>query len=416
MPKLKICLVSPPYSGHLNPILALGRELMEIADITVISTPSAMASATAAGLDTYPILKEAESIVAEIASPGRSVKSNPLLLYRQLKANVSLQSDLLRELELAFARLKPDLVIADFTLPVSGVAAVRHGARWWTTLPSPCVFETRDGPAAYFGGLSPATSWPGHLRDFALRGLTRLFKRIMFFIFRSSFQKAGLSSVYRADGSERVYSPEKIIASSIAELEFASGYPDHFVFAGPLLYTPPQPRSEQPEFIAGCGHILITLGSHQAHHKDSLAETMRELARMHPGWIFHFTDGDPDSNRVHRDENFHRHGFIRYDELLPRYDLVVHHGGMGVLLHCLTHGIPAIVLPMDFDQFDYAARLADKGLAYRVRSPRQIGEVLPLAVADQIMAHRCRTYRDLIAAYQPGPLIREMVTAAFADL
>ncbi|MDB6080029.1 MAG: glycosyl transferase, partial [Akkermansiaceae bacterium] len=220
---------------------------------------------------------------------------------------------------------------------------------------------------------------------------------------------------YRSDGSERVYSAEKIVASSIAELEFSKSYPEHFIFAGPLLYTPPQPSSGGPEFTPGRRHILITLGSHQAHHKDSLADTMRFIARNHPEWVFHFTDGDIASNRSSHDENFHRHSFIHYDALLPRYDLVIHHGGMGVLLHCLSHGIPAIVLPMDFDQFDYAARLADKGLAYRVKSPEQIGAALPLAMNDSSMIQRCREYAAIIATYQPGPMLTKMISETFPE-
>ncbi|RBL01720.1 glycosyl transferase, partial [Xanthomonas oryzae pv. oryzae] len=48
---------------------------------------------------------------------------------------------------------QPDLVIVDFTLPSAGLAAQTMGIAWWTSMLSPCVIDTEDGPPAYFGGL-----------------------------------------------------------------------------------------------------------------------------------------------------------------------------------------------------------------------------------------------------------------------
>lgn len=412
MRRLKIVLVAPPYSGHLNPLLGLGRELLPLGEVTMITTPGAIPAAEASGLRGYPIMREGEALVNEIATPGQSVKGNPFLLFRQLKANVSLQGDMLAELEEAFAELRPDLVIADFTLPVAGVAAARCGARWWTNLPSPCVFETPDGPPAYFGGLSPAESPAGKMVHFSLRKLTRLFKRLMFFLFRRTFRKVGLTSVYRDDGSERVYSPEKILACSIPEIEFPRTYPPHFQFVGPSLFTPPM-SSSSPDFISGKKHALVTLGSHLGHQKDAIGEGIRLLAREHPGWEFHFTDGDASSDRCGRDGNFRRYPFISYDLHLPRYDVVIHHGGSGVLLHCLKHGIPSVVIPIDFDQFDNAARLAEAGVACRVSKIGGIGRGFSEVTGSPLVAAECRRFAAIVAGYDYGEVVRLEIRRAF---
>lgn len=410
----RICLVAPPYSGHLNPLLGLGRELSSIAEVTMISTPSVMLAVEKAGLHGYSILPDGEKIVLEIASPGRSVGANPFLLYQQLKANVSLQIEVLADLRAAFDALKPDLIIADFTLPVVGVAAKERGIPWWTNLPSPCVFETPDGPPAYFGGLLPADSLAEQVIHGVLRKLTRLFKRIMFFMFRRTFHRVGLHSIYREDGSERVYSPEKILACGIKEIEFPRTYPAHFQFTGPFLYTPPFDASE-PEFIAGGKHVLVTLGSHLTHQKGEIARLIGDLAQQHPEWIFHFTDGDPaGAERASEVRNFRHYPFISYDMHLPRYDMVIHHGGSGILCHCLKHGIPAVVAPIDFDQFDNAARLAAAGVAVWAKSIQEIAQTFIQVAGNRQIQERCLDFSRIMESYQPGEDVRTAVKEVLA--
>lgn len=412
MDKLRICLVSPPYSGHLNPLLGIARELRDLAEITVLSTPGAMPAIAAAGFKGYPILAEGEATVNWIASPGRTVKNNPVLMFQQFKKNMSLQPTLLRELDVAFGKERPDLIIADFTLPVTAVAAERNGARWWTHLPSPCVFETPDAPPAYFGGLQPGKGWHGRCRDALLRAVTRAFKRVFFFLFRDTFREIGLPSVYRADGSERAYSAEKILVSSVRELEFAKVYPEHLHFIGPVPYTPPSRiAAAPPEFIPGKKHLLVTLGTHSGHCKDGMAELIRQVAGEGEGWVIHFSNGEPGSTQTGKQGNFHRHDFISYEEHLHRYDLVLHHAGSGILMQCLKLGIPSVAFPLDFDQFDNAARLEAAGLAIWVKQVGSLEASLLKAMQGQGLASPCLAFSEIIARYDPGASLQEMVSS-----
>jgi len=413
MEKIKICLIAPPYSGHLNPLLGLGVALKERADVTVMSTPGAMAAAAAAGLKGIPILAEKEALVWEIASPGVTVGSHPQRLLRQLRINVSMLGDMLGELDVIFSALKPDLVIADFTLPVASTAAARCGARWWTTLPSPCVLETPDGPPPYFRGLAPARSWFGAIEHAALRKLTRLFKQAVFFAFRKKFRQVGLEQIYRADGSERVYSKEAILAIGIHELEFARTFPDYLHFIGPSFFTPSS-ATETPFFENGKKHLLVTFGTHLAHLKDGIARCLREIAAAHPEWVIHLTDGGTGPGHSIHEGNFHRYGFISYDQHLHRYDLVMHHGGAGIMLKCLEQGLPALVMPVDFDQFDNAARLVHAGVARRVRSFGEIPAAISEVMQDEVMATRCREMARIVAGYHSGKTVCALVKKAFS--
>lgn len=129
------------------------------------------------------------------------------------------------------------------------------------------------------------------------------------------------------------------------------------VFIGPVLYTPPVVKFSPP-FVEGKIHVLITLGTHLDWHKDAVAEAALSLAKTLPNWIFHFTDGRPVDEAVEQHDNFYRLAWLDYTRWLPGYDVVIHHGGAGIMWH---QNIPALVYPVDYDQFDHAARLQRSG-------------------------------------------------------
>ncbi|MGV3662570.1 MAG: glycosyltransferase [Prosthecobacter sp.] len=404
----KIFLIAPPFSGHLHPLLGIGMRLREIADVTVLSTPGAAASCE---LPFQSILAQHEKAVWAIAEPGKEVKSNPLLLYRQLKANIALMGDLTAELDARFAAEQPDLVIADFTVPVAGISALQHGIPWWTTLASPCVFEAPDGPPAYFGGQLPAqTTWQ-RVRHAVLRQATHAFKRAMGLLFRRELSAIGFPGIYRADRSEAVYSPQRILALGIPEIEFPRSYPAHFEFVGSVLHTP-HDDSPAPEFADdGRPHVLITLGTHLPHAKAALAETMRGIAARQAGIVFHFTHGRVMEGPLRHEGNFHEHDHVSYARHLPRYAAVIHHAGAGILNHCLRHGIPSVVIPQDYDQFDNAARLVAFGLALRAKGNADIEETLLRVLGDAEMKARCVAMSTVHARQDGAEAVMRLVAA-----
>jgi len=137
--------------------------------------------------------------------------------------------------------------------------------------------------------------------------------------------------------------------------------------------------------------------------KERVAAAVRRAAEALPHVEFHFTDGRPaaaDAGPTTRPgpANFQRLPFIDYN-LLSRYDLVVHHAGAGVLYETIAAGLPAIVWPLDYDQFDNAARLRAAGLATPLGSldalPRTIERVLTAAQSPGAIATR-RLYQNLV--------------------
>jgi sterol 3beta-glucosyltransferase len=85
--------------------------------------------------------------------------------------------------------------------------------------------------------------------------------------------------------------------------------------------------------------------------------------------------------------NFHPVGNVPHDWLFPRMSLVVHHGGSGTTHSACRAGVPSVIVPFAGDQFFWAARLRETGiarhrLAGKSLTGRQLGEALAYAQTD----------------------------------
>jgi UDP:flavonoid glycosyltransferase YjiC (YdhE family) len=63
--------------------------------------------------------------------------------------------------------------------------------------------------------------------------------------------------------------------------------------------------------------------------------------------------------------------YAPFGVLLPQAAALVHHGGVGSSAQALRAGIPQLVLPVGYDQFDNALRLELLGVAATVQPPQQ---------------------------------------------
>jgi UDP:flavonoid glycosyltransferase YjiC (YdhE family) len=409
MKRKKVLLIGPPFSGHLHPLLGIGQGIATVADVLVLSTPKGLKAASASGLQGREIMAEHEHIVLGISEPGHAVKNNPLRLYAQLKENVGLMARLQDELEVIFRAEKPDLVIADFVVPVAGITATRLGIPWWTTIRSPCVIETPDGPPAYFNGETPARTSLQRVKHAAMRLATKQFKRLVWLLFRREFRQIGFHGIYRADGSEAVYSPQRILVLGVREIEFPCIWPRAVQFVGPVLHTPPfnGPPPVFPDDGRPC--VLISIGTHLVHAKMAVSGAIREIAARHPGIVFHFTHGNASATVGQQEGNYHEYAYISYMDHLPRYDAVVHHAGAGVMNHCLRHGLPAVVHPLDFDQFDNAARLVAAGVALPAKKLADLKPAILRVLHDESLKAKCAEMSRIFAAYDDVGTIAKLL-------
>lgn len=407
MSRPRIELLAPPFAGHLHPILAIGRALREVAEIEVISTEAAQARIRAAGLAGSAVVPGADEALRAIVDPPHAVGAHPLRLHAQFRRSLELLDAFGKALDARYSNARPDLVIADFTLPVAGAAAQRRGIPWWTSHPSPCVIEAPGGPPAYLGGWMPGIGALGRSRDVLAAKAVRSFKWSMHRLHRRRLAALGFPSLYRDDGSEAAYSPECILGLGLRELEFERAWPAALRFVGPMLWSPADIGARAP--IDGAAdnavNVLATLGTHLGWAKQGMSEYLETVARALPSIHLHFSDGRLDAGPEAAHRALRRHAWVDYPSWVPRMRAVLHHGGAGVMWECLRAGVPALVLPNDYDQFDHAARLQAAGVALRLRHPREIEPALRRLLDDD---HGLRADR-FVEALRPGQAEAQVV-------
>ena len=80
-----------------------------------------------------------------------------------------------------------------------------------------------------------------------------------------------------------------------------------------------------------------------------------------------------------------------FERLLPNCAAIVHHGGIGTCARALQAGIPQVIVPLAFDQFDNAARCARIGVA-RIASYEKLSAKTLRACLEQLL--QSRTVRE----------------------
>ncbi|WP_418062067.1 glycosyltransferase [Pimelobacter simplex] len=399
-------LVAPPMAGHLHPILGIAARLAREPgiEVRVISTAGALPAIAASGVPGLALLEGADEVLETVVNPPYRIGSNPRRLARQLRAAVGLQREFRGELLGVWAVRRPDLVLADFTMGAVGSAADEIGVPWWTTHPSPCAIEGRSGPPSYLGGWRPGAGVLGRGRDAVGRAIVRGFKGLAPRLAGVRLADVGVARLHRPDGSEAIYSPERIFALTPEAIEFPRSLPAAVRYVGPVLHTPPTP-APPPELTPGRPAVLVTAGTHLPWHKQSLLAAATEAAAALPDVDLHVSLGGDPVPAAALGSGVTVHQYVDYARDLPRFAAVVHHGGAGVLGHTLAAGLPSVVVPVDYDQFDHAVRLTEAGVAVAVTTTLAAAIRTVLAepsyrrAAEDIAAGLARTPAvDLVAA------------------
>jgi UDP:flavonoid glycosyltransferase YjiC (YdhE family) len=391
----RIVFVAPPFAGHLNPLLPLAAAARDAGyEVTVITGERKLPAVRGLGLRAYALRSIGADSLESIANSPVRVGSNPIRLLAQFRQNLALLPAIREELLDLWRQEKPDLVVADSVAPVAGIACDALGIPWITTIATPFAIENRHGVPAYCGGWQPGLP----LRDALGRLTIRSFKRAVAWHFRSEFAAFGDAFPYREDGSERIYSPRAILGFGLTELEFPRDWPACFQMIGPVIESPEEgPALSFPE---GKKRVLVTVGTHLLWAKRTLTGSVVKLSAEFPNVHFSVSMGGGAGVPVRVSETVTVYPFIRYAQDLGAFDAVIHHGGAGITYAAILYGVPSVVVPHDYDQFDYAARVEHFGLGLRARSIANAGPALRRVLAQGWPALKglsvtARTYRPV---------------------
>ncbi len=101
--------------------------------------------------------------------------------------------------------------------------------------------------------------------------------------------------------------------------------------------------------------------------------------------------------------------YVPFKALLPRAAAFVHHGGIGTTSQALLAGVPQLVRPMGFDQFDNARRVLSLGVARQMLPrryrPEAVAAALDSLLGDAQVPARCAEVARRMSAERSGTAV-----------
>ena len=419
MKRIKIDVVVVPLSGHLYPTMNLLIPLLNNPryKIRLFTGPQKIAVAEAAGFNVVPILENHIEDFERAANNDQQL--GIISAYHQLSASIDLINLVSDQLLEEWQKNRPDIVIADFITLSGGLVANQLGIPWISTMATQFAIETTDGPPCFFGGLgSPKNRWQVSVQ-FLGRKATRLVKRIVSFSFRDSLKRYNFK-LYNQLGHETIYSPYSILGIGMKEVELKKGFPEHYKWVGPsgasveagedypLDLSPFMERKK----------VLMTCGTQLAWAKENLIYQATQLAKAHPDCHFFVTRGVGGESFQCENlmENLSVVSYLPYKEYIPQMDYVIHHGGAGIFYQCIIYGKPALILPHDYDQFDYAVRGVEAGVAFTAKrdNSKVIGQAFEKLIAKEDWSE-LEILRQAAHSYHPTEILESEIHRLLAD-
>lgn len=367
MKKIKIDVIAIPLSGHLYPLMDLVAPLLtdDRFELRLFTGPQKTELARQRGFDVITFLPDDAAQIDRVANNNHQHTLRSA--YRQIADSMDLINRVSDFLLAEWQHHRPDIVVADFISLSGGLVCQQLGIPWITSMATQFAIETTDGPPCFFGGWTNEPRFWIQWRNKCGRSITKMIKRIVVFFLRKKVARYHFS-LYNEKEHETVYSPYSILSLGMKELELKSGFPEHFVWAGPCCNSF---ENSLPDWKvlhhSTKKKVLISCGTQLPWGKEQLIVIGKDLGVHYPDYHFIVTLGSGDKMNeppVSVSENVTVMQYVPYSHYFPQMDYIIHHGGAGVFYNCIRYAKPALILPHDYDQADYAARGVAAGVAY----------------------------------------------------
>lgn len=308
------------------------------------------------------------------------------------------------------------VIVANIVAPGALLAQERLGIPLVVVTPSSLVFQSLDEFPDY-GPLQRAPRWLGRPARSLFYRLADAF--VDFWIakgFNELRSEVGLPTARRffsrwITGGDRIIGlwPEWFARPQ-------TGWPPQLVLTGFPNYdrgdlhtdgeAPPMLRDGEakPPVVFTCGSAMT--------HAEVFIRVAAEVQRLLSRRVLVLTDRPVElpprlSGRVEC------RSYVPFQRLLPQAAAVVHHGGIGTTAAALAAGIPQVIVPLAFDQFDNAERCERLGIARKVSRqrfrPRRVVKAIRELLASQEVAERCRHWQAQVSSGEALVLACETV-------
>jgi MGT family glycosyltransferase len=391
---MKILITSTPATGHLNPLLAVGRILIAEGHEVAFLSGSALRSriedigakfhAFPAGADLD--LRDLLSVVPELKDIPPGPEWMRVAFERVFADPVPAQH---KGLQQVLRDFPADVIIADDTM--LGVLPMLLGPR--AKRPAIVLCGTsilhwrRADGAPHFVGLPPATT-PAQLNEYAAiaQEHDRIIYEPMGRGLNRSFKDLGVGPLSTPPFDSGVELADAYMQLTVPSFEFPRDLPPSVHFVG----TPPIIPNQAPlplwahELDGSRKVVLVTQGTVANHNFGLLiGPTLAALANEPDLLVIATAGGRPiDAIPGPIPGNARLAQYLPFEWILPKVNVFVTNGGYGSVNQAMSFGIPLVTAGLTEDKADVNARVAWSGVGINLAS----NEPTPQALREAVRA------------------------------
>ncbi|WP_460205581.1 glycosyltransferase [Scytonema sp. NUACC21] len=361
-------VICPPFSGHLNPLAALGRELRSRGHrVTFLQIPDIESKVLSEGLNFHPIgqftyrLGELDETLAQLGKLSGIEALRYSVRFCQRTADIICQ-----DAPTAIKADGIDVLLVDQLEPAGEAVAEFLSIPFISVCCAQAIHRSPDVPP-FFTPWTYQNTWWARLRNQATYYiLDRSCQPILQVLndYRRSWKLPVNPKLY-ASRSQLAQ-----ISQQPAAFDFPCvNLPKHFHYAGPFRNTSPHKGFFPFERLTGQPLIYASLGSMQ-NTKQDIFECIAAACEGLDVQLAIALGTKVDAETVKKLAGSPL--VVEYApqlEVLAKAKLTITHGGLNTLLDSLTHGVPLIAIPITYEQPGNAARIKWTGT----------GEIVPLS-------------------------------------
>ena len=347
----RFLIVVPPLAGHVNPTVAVGRELQRRGhEVAWAGHPELVAPLLPADCRLWPA---GGDFSAEDMAGARARWLN-LRAFAALAALwdevlIPLGAAMVDGVEAAVDGHRPDVVVADQQALAGAVVARRRGLPWAT---SASTFAELTRP---YASMPKVEAWVAERLE--------------------AFQHS-----FGAGGGDLRFSEHLALSYTVPELAGPVQVPCSPAFVGPALgERPPAPFFPWKWLDPARQLVVVSLGTHNQEAGARFYRVLAEAAGsvLHGRPVLQMVLVAPPEMVGPVPEHILVRPSVPQLALLARCSAVVTHGGVNTVNECLVEGVPMVLAPIRDDQPIVAGRVAAVGAGIQVR----FGRVQPAEMA-----------------------------------
>jgi MGT family glycosyltransferase len=389
---MKILIASTPATGHVNPLLAIGRILIaEGHEVVGLSGSTLRERIESIGAGFRPFPAGADFDLGDIISVAPELKSTPpgpeWLRIAMERLFVDPLPSQHKGLQQVLRDFPADVIIGDDM--IFGVLPMLLGPR--SKRPPIVLCGTsilhwhREDRAPTFLGLPPATT-PAQLEEYAAiaREHDRNVDQPVTLRLNRSLRDLGVRPLSTTLFDSVVELADAYMQLTVPSFEFPRDTPSSVQFIGALPIIPHQaPVPAWAHELDGRRKVVLVTQGTLANHDFGLlvAPTLAALAKEPDLLVIVTAGGRPvDAIPGPIPGNARLASYLPFEWMLPKVDVFVTNGGYGSVNQAMSFGIPLVTAGLTEDKADVNARVAWSGVGIDLRTneptPRALREAI----------------------------------------